>query len=60
MNYNTTPKRMQSDKIPAAREVEQGHEYLYWVYSVEKLENNEGLFFRRKPKYSKLPTVLNM
>jgi hypothetical protein len=33
MNYNTTPKHMQSDKIPDAREVEQGHECLSWVGS---------------------------
>jgi hypothetical protein len=26
-------KHMQSDKVPAAREVEQGHESLHWVRS---------------------------
>jgi hypothetical protein len=30
---NSSNEHMQSDKVPAAREVEQGHECLHWVRS---------------------------
>ena len=61
--------------MPALREVEQEHGSLLRVVihhlaqnherpdsadTVEKLEKNEGIFFCRKPKHSKLTSALTM
>jgi hypothetical protein len=40
--------------------IENGYEYLYWAYSVEKLGKNDALYFCRKSKHSELRTALSM
>jgi hypothetical protein len=45
---NLSPKRMQLDKVPATREIEQGHERLSWVVNRRWLIEFERQFFPKE------------